>query len=76
MVHGNADDLAAPPNDGETIVAPSKKGVSCGIIIVDQCGHAFDLFPKEDKLGLGWAAVEKAYDFACGRLDVKGVGQD
>lgn len=68
MVHGNADDWIPYAMTERTIATLKKKGVKCGILIPDQCGHAFDLFPGEDKLGVGWKAIEEAYDFACREL--------
>jgi hypothetical protein len=68
MVHGNIDDWIPYQMTQKTIAALQERGVSSGIIIADQCGHAFDLFPKEDRLGVGWSAIEAAYDFACSQL--------
>lgn len=64
MVHGNVDDWIPYQMTEKTIATLQKRGVPADIRIPDQCGHAFDLFPKEDKLGVGWAAIEDAYDFA------------
>ncbi|KAI0016488.1 hypothetical protein F4780DRAFT_772859 [Xylariomycetidae sp. FL0641] len=74
MVHGNADDWLPHTMTERTVAALRERGVRCGLRIAEQCGHAFDLWPVEDKLGVGWAAIEAAYDFACeelkmGRLD-------
>lgn len=68
MVHGNIDDWIPYQMTQKTIAAMQQRGVPSGIVIADQCGHAFDLFPREDRLGLGWAAIEAAYDFACKHL--------
>lgn len=71
MVHGNNDDWLPYHMTEKTIAALKKQGVTCGILIPDQCGHAFDLFPRGprgDQLGLGWAAIENAYNFACDQL--------
>ncbi|KAF2152735.1 hypothetical protein K461DRAFT_225874 [Myriangium duriaei CBS 260.36] len=64
MVHGNCDDWIPYQMTEKTVQALREKGVPTGILIPDQCGHAFDLFPQEDKLGVGWECIEKAYDFA------------
>ncbi|KAI3339589.1 hypothetical protein F4824DRAFT_455895 [Ustulina deusta] len=71
MVHGNNDDWLPHRMTEKTIAELKKRGIPCGIIIPDQCGHAFDLFPRGprgDPLGLGWAAIENAYNFACDQL--------
>ncbi|KAL2130203.1 hypothetical protein VTI74DRAFT_6770 [Chaetomium olivicolor] len=71
MVHGNADDWIPYQMTQRTIAALRERGVPCGILIPDQCGHAFDLFPQEDRLGVGWPAIEAAYDFACEQLAMR-----
>ncbi|KAI0009448.1 hypothetical protein F4779DRAFT_617624 [Xylariaceae sp. FL0662B] len=68
MAHGNNDDWLPYQMTEKTIEALRERGVACGIRIAEQCGHAFDLWPAEDKLGVGWAAIEPAYDFACSQL--------
>jgi acetyl esterase/lipase len=68
MVHGNIDEWIPYPMTQKTVAALQERGVPCGIRIPDQCGHAFDLFPREDRLGVGWPAIEAAYDFACSQL--------
>lgn len=68
MVHGNADDWVPYQMSQKTIKTLQDRGVAAGVRIPDQCGHAFDLFPLVDKLGVGWAAMEEAYDFACNEL--------
>ncbi|KAI0912704.1 hypothetical protein F4823DRAFT_633075 [Ustulina deusta] len=73
MVHGNNDDWLPYRMTEKTIAELKKRGIPCGIIIPDQCGHAFDLFPRGprgDPLGLGWAAIENAYNFACDQLRI------
>lgn len=68
MVHGNADDWIPYQMTQRTVEALRARGVPCGILIPDQCGHAFDMFPSEDRLGTGWSAINAAYDFACEQL--------
>ncbi|OKL59537.1 hypothetical protein UA08_04992 [Talaromyces atroroseus] len=70
MVHGNNDDWIPCSMSEKTIATLKEKGVPCGIIVADQCGHAFDLFPREDPLGVGWLAIEAAYDFACAQMSM------
>ena len=70
MVHGNRDDLIPWEQSQKTIEALQARGVAAGIEIPNDAGHAFDLFPAEDHLGNGWAAVEAAYDFACRQLSL------
>ncbi|OAR02343.1 hypothetical protein LLEC1_04192 [Akanthomyces lecanii] len=69
MVHGNADDWIPYQMTERTVAALRQRGIAAGICIPDQCGHAFDLFPKEDKLGVGWAAIEEAYNFADAEIE-------
>lgn len=64
MVHGDKDDWIPYQMTEKTIEALREKGVACGIVVPEGCGHAFDLFPAEDPLGVGWGAVEKGYEFA------------
>ncbi|KAK2590091.1 hypothetical protein QQS21_012231 [Conoideocrella luteorostrata] len=71
MVHGNIDDWIPYQMTEKTVEQLKTQGVPCGIIIADQCGHAFDMFPREDQLGRGWDAIEAAYDFACDQLGMK-----
>lgn len=68
MVHGNADDWIPYQMTERTIAALRSRGVPCGVLVPDQCGHAFDLFPAEDPLGVGWESIDAAYDFACKHL--------
>ncbi|KAI1444132.1 hypothetical protein F5Y02DRAFT_428086 [Annulohypoxylon stygium] len=68
MVHGDDDDWLPHQMSEKSIAALHQRGVPCGIRIAKQCGHGFDLWPKEDKLGDGWSAIETAYDFACEQL--------
>ncbi|KAI5917195.1 hypothetical protein F4810DRAFT_718129 [Camillea tinctor] len=68
MVHGDNDDWLPHQMSEKTIAALRQRGIPCGIRIAEQCGHAFDLWPREDKLKVGWQAIEVAYDFACEQL--------
>lgn len=71
MVHGNIDDWIPYQMTERTIAALRQRGVPAGIVVPDQCGHAFDLFPMQDRLGHGWLAIEAAYDFACAQLGME-----
>lgn len=74
MVHGNDDDWLPWQMTEKTIGALRARGIPCGMLIPERCGHAFDLFPRAprgDPLGVGWAAIEKAYDWACERLQME-----
>ncbi|XDG08964.1 hypothetical protein ABKA04_008579 [Annulohypoxylon sp. FPYF3050] len=68
MVHGDDDDWLPHQMSEKSIAALRQRSVPCGIRIAKQCGHGFDLWPKEDKVGDGWSAIETAYDFACEQL--------
>ena len=70
MVHGNRDDWIPWQMSQRTIEALQARGIPAGIKIPDQCGHAFDLFTVEDRLGVGWEAVDSAYDFVCRQLSL------
>lgn len=68
IVHGNCDEWVPYQMSEETVRALKERGVPAGFELADGCGHAFDLFSVEDRLGTGWRSVEVAYDFACGQL--------
>jgi len=70
MVHGNRDDLIPWEQSQKTIEALRAQGVAVGIEVPDEAGHAFDLFPAEDRRGNGWKSIEAAYDFACRQLSM------
>ncbi|OCL03381.1 hypothetical protein AOQ84DRAFT_392308 [Glonium stellatum] len=70
MVHGNRDDWIPWQMSQRTIEALQARGIPAGLEIPDGCGHAFDLFTAEDRLGVGWAAVDSAYDFVCRQLSL------
>lgn len=68
IVHGKADDWLPLSMSERTIEELKGRGIPASLVIPEQCGHAFDLFPVGDPLGVGWAAVEKGYDFICHQL--------
>jgi hypothetical protein len=70
MVHGNNDDWIPWQMSQSTLEALKSKGIPASLEVPDQCGHAFDLFALEDPLGVGWATIELAYDFACRHLSM------
>ena len=70
MVHGNCDDWIPYSMSQTTVETLQAHGVPVFFEIPDGCGHAFDLFPIEDRKGLGWASIERAYDFACSQLSM------
>lgn len=71
MVHGNYDEWVPYQMSEKTLDALRARGIPAGLEIPDGCGHAFDLFPVEDRFGVGWASMEIAYDFACQQLGMR-----
>ena len=63
LVHGDRDDLIPWQQSRDTVEALRARGVEAGLAAPREAGHAFDLWPNEDPLGTGWAAVQEAYDF-------------
>nr|WBO01262.1 putative type I non-reducing polyketide synthase [Cladonia rangiferina] len=68
IVHGNGDDWLPLSMSERTIEELKRRGISASIAVPEQCGHAFDLFPVGDPLGVGWTALEQGYDFICRQL--------
>lgn len=68
IVHGNGDDWLPLSMSERTIEELKRRGVPASLAVPDQCRHAFDLFPVGDPLGVGWAAIEKGYEFICEQL--------
>ena len=56
-----------------TMATLEARGIPAFFEIPDGCGHAFDLFPVEDRKGLGWASIERAYAFARRQLGMNVV---
>ncbi len=63
LVHGDRDDLIPWQQSRDTVEALLAQGVEAGLAAPRKAGHAFDLWPNEDPLGTGWAAIQEAYDF-------------
>lgn len=63
IIHGNADDWLPLSMNEMTVQEMKDRGIPAGLAVPEQCRHAFDLFPVGDPLGVGWAAVEKGYEF-------------
>lgn len=63
LVHGDNDDLIPWQQSRDTVEALRERGVEAGLAAPREAGHAFDLWPNEDPLGTGWAAVQEGYDF-------------
>ena len=68
IVHGNADDWLPLSMSETTVRELEERGIATGLVVPEQCRHAFDLFPVGDPLGVGWAAVEKGFEFVRGQL--------
>lgn len=63
IVHGNGDDWLPLSMSEKTIKELKDRGVPAKLVIPEQCGHAFDLFPVGDPLGVGWSAIEQGYEW-------------
>lgn len=68
IVHGNGDDWLPLSMSERTIKELKDRGVPAGLSVPEKCGHAFDLFPVGDPLGVGWPAIEQGYEFICSQL--------
>ncbi len=68
IVHGNGDDWLPLSMSERTIEELKRRGIPASIAVPEQCGHAFDLFPVGDPLGVGWTSLEQGYDFICHQL--------
>nr|AGI60156.1 type I polyketide synthase PKS4 [Dolichousnea longissima] len=68
IAHGNGDDWLPLEMSQRTIKALKDRGIPCGLSVPEKCGHAFDLFPVGDPLGVGWTAIEEGYEFICRQL--------
>ena len=68
IVHGNSDNWLPLSMNERTIEELQRRGIPASLAILEQCGHAFDLFPIGDPLGVGWTALEQGYDFICRQL--------
>ena len=68
IAHGNGDDWLPLEMSQRTIRELRDRGIPCGLSVPERCGHAFDLFPVGDPLGVGWAAIEEGYEFICKQL--------
>lgn len=66
LVHGDRDDWIPASMSITAKEELIKRGAPVELIVPDQCGHAFDMFPAEDPLGVGWQAVMQGYDWICG----------
>ncbi|KAI9687136.1 MAG: Type I Iterative PKS [Bathelium mastoideum] len=65
IVHGNRDECVPCEMSQMIIETLLSHGVTAEIHVADQCGHAFDLFPGEDELGVGWQSFDGACSSAC-----------
>lgn len=68
IVHGNGDDWLPLSMSEQTIKELKDRGIPAGLSVPEKCGHAFDLFPVGDPLGVGWTAIEQGYEFICSQL--------
>nr|WBO01276.1 putative type I non-reducing polyketide synthase [Cladonia uncialis] len=68
IVHGNGDDWLPLSMSERTVEELKRRGIPASLAVPEQCGHAFDLFPVGDPLGVGWTSLEQGYDFICRQL--------
>ena len=68
ITHGNGDDWLPLSMSERFIKELQDRGIPASLDIPERCGHAFDLFPVGDPLGVGWKSIEKGYEFICKQL--------
>ena len=61
LIHGTADDLIPWQQSQRTHESLARKGVDCGIAVVEGADHLFDLFGKMDETGR--QGLKAGYDF-------------